>query len=119
MAERAQQEMNASTKDVQAGSEAVKQIGAQLGLIDEAVKNVNEKILSDSAVIEEMSAGSEEILASAEDMNEIVKHNVTETTSVANETENQVEVAKALTQSVTELEQKSNEIINEIEKFKI
>ena len=119
MTERAQQEMNASARDVQAGSEAVKQIGEQLVLINQAVKSVNEKILSDSAVIEEMSAGSEEILASAEDMNMLVKHNADETTSVANETEIQVEVAKALTISVTELEQTSNNIINEIEKFKI
>ena len=119
MTERAQQEMNTSTRDVQAGSDAVKQIGEQLVLIDQAVKSVNNKILSDSAVIEQMSAGSEEILASAEDVNELVKHNVVETTSVANETEIQVEVAKALTKSVTELEQTSNEIINEIEKFKI
>ncbi len=119
MTERAQQEMNTSAKDVQAGSEAVKQIGEQLVLIDQAVKSVNEKILSDSAVIEEMSAGSEEILASAEDMNVLVKHNADETTSVAKETDIQVEVAKALTVSVTELEQTSNNIINEIEKFKI
>ncbi len=119
MTEVAQQEMNASARDVQAGSEAVKQIGEQLVLIDQAVKNVNEKILSDSAVIEEMSAGSEEILASAEDMNELVKHNAVEANSVANETEIQVEVAKALTNSVTELEQTSNDIIKEIEKFKI
>jgi methyl-accepting chemotaxis protein len=119
MTERAQQEMNTSARDVIAGSEAVKQIGEQLVLINQAVKTVNEKILSDSAVIEEMSAGSEEILASAEDMNGLVKHNVVETNSVANETEIQVEVAKALTKSVTELEQTSNNIINEIEKFKI
>ena len=119
MTDRAQQEMNASSRDVQAGSEAVKQIGEHLALIDHAMKNINEKILSDSAVIEEMSAGSEEILASAEDMNEIVKQNVTETTSVANEAEKQVEVTKTLTQSVVQLEQTSNDIIKEIEKFKI
>lgn len=119
MTEYAQHEMSESARDVQAGSEAVKQIGEHLVLIDEAVKSVNEKILSDSAVIEEMSAGSEEILASVEDMNELVKHNVAETTSVANETEVQVDVAKALTQSVEKLEQTSNNIIKEIEKFKI
>ena len=119
MTERAQQEMHASAIDVQAGSQAVKQIGEHLEEIEQAVRNVNEKILSDSAVIEEMSAGSEEILASTEDMNELVKHNVAETTSVAKETNNQVEVAKALTDSVAALEQTSNEIIKEIEKFKV
>ena len=111
--------MTASASDVQAGSQAVKQIGEHLEKIEQAVRKVNEKILSDSAVIEEMSAGSEEILASAEDMNELVKHNVDETTSVATETNNQVKVAKALTDSVAALEQTSNQIIKEIEKFKI
>ena len=56
MTERAQREMNASARDIQAGSKAVKQIVEQLVLIDRAVKSVNDKILTDSAVIEEMSA---------------------------------------------------------------
>ena len=119
MTEHVMQEMKKSSEDVQAGNNAVQQIGEQLVQIEDAVKNVNSKVVSDSAVIEEMSASSEEILASTEDMNTLVTRNASETTEVAREAELQVDVAKALSNSVKELEQASNEILIEIEKFKI
>ena len=119
MTEQAMQEMQRSSDDVQEGSRAVQQIGDQLVQIEQSVKNVNDKVMSDSAVIEEMSASSEEILASTEDMATLVTKNANETNSVATEAEVQVDVAKALSNSVQELEQASNEIVNEINQFKI
>lgn len=119
MTDRAMNEMNTSASDVKASSEAVKEIGAQLNRIEQVVLEVNNKILTNSAVIEQMSASSEEILASTEDMNELVIKNSNETKDVAIEAEGQVDIAKKLSDSLVTLHEASANIISEIEKFKI
>lgn len=117
--ERALNEMNSSANDVKEGNQAVSAIGDQLEQIELSVKVVNDKILNDSAIIEEMSASSEEILASTEDMNQLVKHNADETTAVAKETEQQVRLVHELSEVVHILEATSKAVIEDIERFKI
>ena len=117
--DRALQEMASSTIDVQAGNKAVQHIGVSLEKILYSVLEVNNKIQDDSAVIEEMSAGSEEVLATTEQMNAIAKHSVRGTKEVATASDLQVTMVSELNEVVTILDQTSKEVIETINTFKL
>lgn len=117
--DRALQEMASSTIDVQAGNKAVQHIGVSLEKILHSVLEVNNKIQDDSAVIEEMSAGSEEVLATTEQMNAIAKHSVLGTKEVATASDLQVTMVSELNEVVTILDQTTKEVIETINTFKL
>jgi methyl-accepting chemotaxis protein len=117
--DRALQEMSSSTIDVQAGNKAVQHIGVSLEKILQSVLEVNNKIQDDSAVIEEMSAGSEEVLATTEQMNAIAKHSVLGTKEVATASDLQVSMVSELNEVVTILDQTTKEVIETINTFKL
>jgi len=117
--DRALQEMASSTIDVQAGNKAVQHIGVSLEKILYSVLEVNNKIQDDSAVIEEMSAGSEEVLATTEQMNAIAKHSVRGTKEVATASDLQVTMVSELNEVVTILDQTTKEVIETINTFKL
>ncbi|MGM9943539.1 MAG: methyl-accepting chemotaxis protein [Lysinibacillus sp.] len=117
--ERALSEMNRSTEDVKSGSAAVASIGEKLNQILVSVENVNGQIQDDSAVIQQMSASTEEVLASIEQVNALVTNTTNQTKDVATSTEIQVEMVKRLNEIVQRLDETSDDVVREIEKFKL
>ena len=117
--ERALSEMNRSTEDVKSGSAAVASIGEKLNQILVSVENVNGQIQDDSAVIQQMSASTEEVLASTEQVNALVTNTTNKTRDVATSTEIQVEMVKRLYEIVHRLDETSDDVVREIEKFKL
>lgn len=112
-------EMTNSTEQVQNGTEAVATIVTALQNIQQSVYSVNDKIQEDTAVIEQMSAGSEKILASTEDMKTLVEKTTEETYAVAHAADNQVEMMQRLKKVIEQLDDTSQNVIDEISKFKI
>ncbi|WP_107840630.1 methyl-accepting chemotaxis protein [Metasolibacillus meyeri] len=119
IAERALSEMAVSTEDVKEGSLAVTAIGENLESILQSVIRVNNNIQENSAVIEQMSASSEEILASAEDMSQLAINTTTQTQEVAKSIDIQVDMVEKLNEVVEKLDATSKDVVNEIEKFKL
>ena len=117
--ERALSEMNRSTEDVKSGSAAVASIGEKLNQILISVENVNEQIQDDSAVIQQMSASTEEVLASTEQMNALVTNTTNKTRDVVTSTEIQVEMVDRLNEIVNRLDETSDDVVQEIGKFKL
>ena len=117
--ERALSEMNRSTEDVKSGSAAVASIGEKLNQILVSVENVNGQIQDDSAVIQQMSASTEEVLASTEQVNALVTNTTNKTRDVATSTEIQVEMVNRLNEIVHRLDETSDDVVREIEKFKL
>ena len=117
--ERALSEMNRSTEDVKSGSAAVASIGEKLNQILVSVENVNGQIQDDSAVIQQMSASTEEVLASTEQVNALVTNTTNQTRDVATSTEVQVEMVNRLNEIVKRLDETADDVIREIEKFKL
>lgn len=117
--ERALSEMARSTEDVQAGNIAVQHIGTSLSQILQSVVLVNNKIQDDSAVIEQMSAGSEEILATIEQMQSIAQQSAIGTKEVATASDLQVAMVTELNDVVEILERTSKEVIEAINTFKL
>ncbi|MFJ5767434.1 methyl-accepting chemotaxis protein [Lysinibacillus sp. NPDC093210] len=117
--ERALSEMARSTEDVQAGNVAVQRIGTSLSQILQSVVLVNNKIQDDSAVIEQMSAGSEEILATIEQMQSIAQQSALGTKEVAAASDLQVAMVSELNEVVEILERTSKEVIEAINTFKL
>lgn len=112
-------EMTNSTEQAQHGTEAVASIVTALQSIQQSVYAVNDKIQDDTAVIEQMSAGSEEILASTEDMRALVLKTTEETHAVAYAADAQVDMVHRLQSVVDKLNETSQNVIDEIAKFKI
>ncbi|UED80036.1 methyl-accepting chemotaxis protein [Lysinibacillus sp. CD3-6] len=117
--ERALSEMARSMEDVQAGNIAVQHIGTSLSQILQSVVLVNNKIQDDSAIIEQMSAGSEEILATIEQMQSIAQQSAIGTKEVATASDLQVAMVTELNDVVEILERTSKEVIEAINTFKL
>ena len=119
IAKRALKEMDTSTAEVKTGSLAVASIGDKLAGILHSVEQVNEQIQDDSAVIEQMSASSQQILASTEQMNHMVTDTLERTQVAASSTTSQVEMVERLNEVVKHLDATSRDVAREIEKFKL
>lgn len=119
ISDRALKEMEYSTEDVKGGNIAVASIGEKLEQILVSVASVNNQIQEDSAVIEQMSAGSEEILATTEEMHRYVSNTTIQTREVASSTDIQVETVEKLNIVVKRLDETSSEVVKELEKFKL
>ena len=119
IAERALKEMDTSTVEVKKGSLAVASIGDRLAGILHSVEQVNEQIQDDSAVIEQMSASSQQILASTEQMNHMVTDTLERTRLAASSTAFQVEMVERLNEVVEHLDATSRDMTREIQKFQL
>lgn len=117
--DRALKEMKSSTDDVKVGNTAVASIGKKLEQILVSVENVNSQIQDDSAVIEQMSAGSQQILATTEEMHRYVTSTTSQTLEVASSTDIQVEMVEKLNDIVKHLDETSSDVVKELEKFKL
>ncbi|ALC86849.1 hypothetical protein AM499_14215 [Bacillus sp. FJAT-22090] len=116
---RVTEEMNQSSVLAKEGNSEVHTIGERLEMILQAVVKVNDGIQEDSAIIEQMSASSEEVLASTEEMNGVVRQNTEDTTSVAKSSDQQVELVEELNDEVYKLQASMQEMIQDISKFRI
>lgn len=112
-------EMDTTTVDVKEGTLAVDEIGQRLKLILTSVHEVNHRIQDDSAVVEQMSAGAEEILASTEEMSRLVNETSDQSMYLASASDNQVVAMDELKQVVRQLDENSQQVVIEMDKFKI
>lgn len=112
-------EMNQSSVLAKEGNRAVHIIGERLEMILQAVMKVNDEIQEESAVIEQMSASSEEVLASTEQMNDFVRHSAADTTNVAHSSDHQVELVEELNLEVNKLQTLMQEMVQDISTFRI
>lgn len=87
--EEVQKDMHRTSTDVKAGTEAVLGFGQMLERVVQSVRIVNDEIQETSAVTEEMSAASQEILASLEQIKHFGDNTAAQTTDVANAIEQQ------------------------------
>lgn len=112
-------EIDMTTTDVKEGTMAVGEIGLRLDQILNSVLNVNNRIQDDSAVVEQMSAGAEQILASTEEMNRLVNDTSDYAKHLALASDEQTLVVDDLTKAVEELDNHSQQVVLEMNKFKI
>ncbi|WP_339174167.1 methyl-accepting chemotaxis protein [Solibacillus sp. FSL R5-0691] len=112
-------EIDMTTTDVKEGTMAVGEIGQRLDQILNSVLNVNNRIQDDSAVVEEMSAGAEQILASTEEMSRLVNDTSDYAKHLALASDEQTLVVDDLTKAVEELDNHSQQVVLEMNKFKI
>lgn len=112
-------EIDMTTTDVKEGTMAVGEIGQRLDRILNSVLNVNNRIQDDSAVVEQMSAGAEQILASTEEMSRLVNDTSDYAKHLALASDEQTLVVDDLTKAVEELDNHSQQVVLEMNKFKI
>lgn len=112
-------EIDLTTTDVKEGTMAVGEIGQRLNQILNSVVNVNNRIQDDSAVVEQMSAGAEQILASTEEMSRLVNDTSDYAKHLALASDEQTLVVDDLTKAVEELDSHSQQVVLEMNKFKI
>ncbi|MEK4082031.1 methyl-accepting chemotaxis protein [Solibacillus sp. FSL K6-1126] len=112
-------EIDLTTTDVKEGTMAVGEIGQRLNQILNSVLNVNNRIQDDSAVVEQMSAGAEQILASTEEMSRLVNDTSDYAKHLALASDEQTLVVDDLTKAVEELDSHSQQVVLEMNKFKI
>lgn len=112
-------EIDMTTTDVKEGTMAVGEIGQRLEQILNSVLNVNNRIQDDSAVVEQMSAGAEQILASTEEMSRLVNDTSDYAKHLALASDEQTLVVDDLTKAVEELDNHSQQVVLEMNKFKI
>ncbi|MEK4387640.1 methyl-accepting chemotaxis protein [Solibacillus sp. FSL W7-1464] len=112
-------EIDMTTTDVKEGTMAVGEIGQRLDKILNSVLNVNNRIQDDSAVVEQMSAGAEQILASTEEMSRLVNDTSDYAKHLAHASDEQTLVVDDLTKAVQELDSHSQQVVLEMDKFKI
>lgn len=112
-------EIDLTTTDVKEGTMAVGEIGQRLNQILNSVLNVNNRIQDDSAVVEQMSAGAEQILASTEEMSRLVNDTSDYAKHLAHASDEQTLVVDDLTKAVEELDSHSQQVVLEMNKFKI
>lgn len=112
-------EIDMTTSDVKEGTMAVGEIGQRLNQILTSVLNVNNRIQDDSAVVEQMSAGAEQILASTEEMSRLVNDTSDYAKHLASASDEQTLVVDDLTKAVEELDSHSQQVVLEMNKFRI
>lgn len=112
-------EIDLTTTDVKEGTMAVGEIGQRLNQILNSVLNVNNRIQEDSAVVEQMSAGAEQILASTEEMSRLVNDTSDYAKHLALASDEQTLVVDDLTKAVEELDSHSQQVVLEMNKFKV
>ncbi|AMO87183.1 Methyl-accepting chemotaxis protein 2 [Solibacillus isronensis B3W22] len=112
-------EIDLTTTDVKEGTMAVGEIGQRLNQILNSVLNVNNRIQDDSAVVEQMSAGAEQILASTEEMSRLVNDTSDYAKHLALASDEQTLVVDDLTKAVEELDSHSQQVVLEMNKFKV
>lgn len=119
LANKALQEMAASKGDASAGTAAVEAISEQLLVMGQQFDSVNDSIQHESAIIQQMSASSEEILASVEEMKHAVQVAVTQTELVNTIAASQVQVVDTLSTVVDNLNTTSEAVVQNVERFKL
>ena len=119
ISEKALGEMENSAEEVKVGNQSVNEIGEKLQDILKEVVHVNGNIQDNSAVLEQMSASSQEILASSEEMQKLVISTVNQTKEVASSSNVQIDMVRNLEEVVQTLNQTAKEINVEINKYKI
>ena len=112
---RAVEAMTKGTMEVSTGVQVIDDVGNVINQIVESTKLVSEEIQESSAVYEEMSAGSEEVNATVDEIAHAAKNSLTIFKELSSETEKQLQSMKIMEESshtiaemVKNLEEKLN-----------
>ncbi len=116
---RAVQEINAGNRDVQDGIQLIEEVRRIFGNILDTSRNVAGHILEVSAASEQMSAGSQQVTASIEEMHGIAKHASDDSRTVVDAAEEQLQAIQAIGQSVEQLNAVVEELQHGVGRFKL
>ncbi|WP_391119664.1 methyl-accepting chemotaxis protein [Psychrobacillus sp. L3] len=109
--------MVATSTKVTEGTEAVQKIGEMLEQVVGTISQINLEIQDTSAITEEMSAGSEEILAAFENIKGFASDAAIQTVEVASSTEEQTNAMGSLEKMSDELQKVAHSLSELIDKF--
>lgn len=111
--------IHSTTVKVRDGSQAVQQIGGKMQVILDKVEQVNDSIQSDSAVIEELSASSDQVLKATTDSSESMKYMADDTSKTKAITDEQIAALNALNHAMGELMNVSKSLSGQLENIKL
>lgn len=113
-----QDDIRVSKERMHEGNEAVGAIGTSLMSIQQSVVGVNDRIQEESAIIQQMSAGSEEVFASMNEVNTRLQQSEVLTRETKESTLIQQEMVDSLQQVIQQVDQTSKDVLQELQKFK-
>ncbi|MFF2091683.1 methyl-accepting chemotaxis protein [Paenibacillus sp. NPDC058174] len=111
--------MKASTQDIQAGMETVKQAGDSFLIIRSGLETINERLHDVSAASEQLSAGSEEVSASVEDMENISRQFADRFKEIAASSNAQLQAMQEVSASSESIRLMSQQLKTLIGRFKV
>ncbi|WP_429842439.1 methyl-accepting chemotaxis protein [Brevibacillus sp. FIR094] len=111
--------MTEGNQDAQQGIQLVEEVREIFGHILESSRNVAAHILEVSAASEQMSAGSQQVSASVDEMHNIAKHASLDAQTVARATEDQLQAIQEIGQSVERLNAVAEELQQGIGRFTV
>lgn len=106
-----------TSSKVTGGTEAVQGIGKMLEQVVNTVRAINVEIQDTSAITEEMSAGSEEILAALEHVKGFASDTAAQTVEVASSTEEQTKAMGSLEEMSRDLQKVAHSLNDLIDRF--
>lgn len=106
-----------TSSKVTEGTEAVQGIGKMLAQAVGTVRAINEEIQENSAITEEMSAGSEEVLAALENVKEFASDTAGQTVEVASSIEGQIKAMGSLEEMSRDLQEVAHSLNRLIDRF--
>lgn len=116
---RATDAMEATTKEVVAGKEAVSKAGEAFARIVSAMHTVNGEVEEVAAVSEELSAGSEEVTASVEEVARLAREASGSAERAAASTEEQLASMEEMTASAASLHELAKTLRETVEVFRV
>lgn len=117
LSERTNDQIQVSKSEMTSGNAAVAAIGEHLTTISHTVMGVNDSIQEESAIIQQMSAGSEEVFASMAQMNRNIEESLAFMSETTNAAHVQQDMVGELQQVIENVERMTAEVLAEINKF--
>lgn len=117
LSERTNEQIQLSKSEMTAGNAAVSEVGKHLTSISETVLGVNDSIQEESAIIQQMSAGSEEVFASMAQMNRNIEDSLVFMSETTNASKVQQQMVGELQRVIENVERTTAEVLTEINKF--
>lgn len=117
LSEETNEQIQLSKAEMTSGNAAVVAVGQHLTNIRKTVMGVNDSIQEESAIIQQMSAGSEEVFASMAQMNRNIEDSLAFMSETTNAAQVQQQMVGELQRVIEDVERTTAEVLTEINKF--
>lgn len=117
--DQAVQSMDESKQNVQSGISVIHQVNEMFSTIMHVVENSSDQIQEMSAVSEQMSASTEEVTASVESMNHVAKQSADNTNQIVKSAEDQLAIMNDIQESASSLFKTAENLEQLMKQFKI